>query len=324
MLPFIRLLRPLNLLILVLTMYFIRFFILGEILESNQLELQMSELQFALLTLSIVLIAAGGNIINDYFDLRADRINKPHRIIIGVHVKRRTAMAIHIAFNVIGIALGGYLAWEVGIWKLVLIHLFAAASLWYYSVIFKREMLIGNIVVALLAALIPLTVGLFEIPLVMEKYGTEVQALFMQIDPTADPNMFFKVLYFFVLGFSGYAFLLTLIREIQKDLADIRGDRVVGCRTLPIVIGERRAKLVVVILLGVSMVMILMTAFYLFNDWITITYVIITITLPLLLSLLTTLRARSREMYVRAFSWLKLAMVTGLGYAIVFSQLGLY
>lgn len=288
------------------------------------MELQMAEWQFALLVLSIVLIAAGGNIINDYFDLRADRINKPHRIIIGKHVKRRVAMVSHVVFNILGVLIGGYLAWEVGMWKLVIIHLFAAASLWYYSVIFKREMLIGNIVIALLAALIPLTVGLFEIPLVMEQYGEEVRAYFAQIDPEADPNMFFKILFYFILGFAGYAFLLTLIREIQKDLADIRGDRQVGCRTLPVVIGERRTKLIVMILLGVSCVTILMAAYYLFNDWITIGYAAVFVVIPLLVSLWSTLRANERQQYVTAFSWTKVAMATGLGYAIVFSQLGVY
>ncbi len=284
----------------------------------------MAEWQFALLVLSILLIAAGGNIINDYFDLRADRINKPHRIIIGKHVSRRVAMASHIAFNVVGVLIGGYLAWEVGMWKLVIIHLFAAASLWYYSVIFKRELLIGNIVIALLAALIPLTVGLFEIPLVMDRHAAEVQAYFLQIAPNADPNLFFKILFYFILGFAGYAFLLTLIREIQKDLADVRGDRQVGCRTLPVVIGERRTKLIVMVLIGVSCVTILMVAHYLFSDWITLTYTSVFIVLPLLIAMWSTLRADERPQYVTAFSWTKLAMATGLGYAIVFSQLGVY
>lgn len=305
-------------------MYFMRFFILGEILGHNELELQMAEWQFALLVLSIVLIAAGGNIINDYFDLRADRINKPHRIIIGKHVNRRVAMASHIVFNVVGVLIGGYLAWEVGMWKLVIIHLFAAASLWYYSVIFKRELLIGNIVIALLAALIPLTVGLFEIPLVMDRYGAEVQAFFLEIDPNADPNLFFKILFYFILGFAGYAFLLTLIREIQKDLADVRGDRQVGCRTLPVVIGERRTKLIVLVLLGVSCVTILMVGYYLFSDWITMVYTSVFVVMPLVIAGWTTLRADERTRYVTAFSWTKVAMATGLGYAIVFSQLGVY
>jgi 4-hydroxybenzoate polyprenyltransferase len=305
-------------------MYFMRFFILGEILTQNDLALQMKEWQFALLVFSIVLIAAGGNIINDYFDLRADRINKPHRIIIGKHVKRRVAMVSHIALSLAGILIGGYLSWEVGMWKLVIIHLFAAASLWYYSVIFKREFLIGNIVIALLAALIPLTVGLFEIPLVMDVYGDQVREFFLQKDPSADPNWFFKILYYFILGFAGFAFLLTLIREIQKDLADVRGDRRVGCRTLPIVLGERRTKLITMVLLGVSTVMIMMTAYYLFGDWITLTYAAVLVVLPLAISMWETLRAQERNDFVKAFSWTKVAMATGLCYAIVFSQLGVF
>lgn len=280
----------------------------------------MTEWQFGLLVFSIVLVAAGGNIINDYFDLRADRINKPHRVLIGKHVKRRVAMVSHIAFSVAGIIIGGYLSWEVGMWKLVIIHLFAAASLWYYSVIFKREFLIGNIVIALLAALIPLTVGLFEIPLVMDVYGDQVREYFIQADPSGDPNLFFKILYYFILGFAGFAFLLSLIREIQKDLADVRGDRRVGCRTLPIVLGIRRTKLISIVLLGVSTVMIMMTAFYLFGDWLTLTYAAMLVVLPLSISMWETIKAQERSDYVKAFSWTKLGMATGLCYAVVFSQ----
>lgn len=324
MLHFIRLLRPVNLLIIVATMYFMRIFILKAILGANDLALLMTDWQFALLVVSIVFIAAGGNIINDYFDLRADRINKPHRVIIGKHVKRRVAMVSHVTLSIAGILIGGYLSWEVGMWKLVIIHLFAAASLWYYSVIFKRELLIGNLVVSLLSALIPLTVGLFEIPLVMDAHGDEVRAFFTQVDPGADPNWFFKILYYFILGFAGFAFLLTFIREIQKDLADVRGDRQVGCRTMPIVLGERRTKLIVMVLLGMSTVMIMMVAYYLFGDWVTLTYAAIAVVLPLSISMWRTLGAQSRPDYVAAFSWTKLAMATGLCYAIVFSQFGVY
>ena len=305
-------------------MYFMRFFILGEILRHNGLQLQMTEWQFALLVLSIVLIAAGGNIINDYFDIRADRINKPHRVIIGKHVKRRVAMVSHIALNASGIIIGGYLAWEVGMWKLVIIHLFAAASLWYYSVIFKRELLIGNIVIGLLSALIPLTVGLFEIPLVMEAYGEQVREFFLQRAPDTDPNLFFKILYYFILGFAGFAFLLTVIREIQKDLADVKGDRVVGCRTLPVVVGEKRAKLIVVVLIGVSVITVLMVAFYLFGDYITLSYTAVAVVIPMLISLFKTLQARERSQFVTAFNFTKLAMAAGLCYALIFAVLGVY
>lgn len=316
---FIKLLRPLNLLILVATMYFMRLFVLAPMLAPSELQLQMSEFDFALLVLSILLIAAGGNIINDYFDVRADRINKPERVLVGRLVKRRVAMASHVAFNVVGILLGGYLAWKVGIWQLVIIHLFASGSLWFYSVIFKREFLIGNIIIALLAALIPLTVGVFEIPLVMEAYGQDVVAYFQTYYPDEDPTSFFKLLFYFILGFAGFAFLLTLIREIQKDLADVRGDSQVGCRTLPIVLGMRRTKLIVLVLLGAAVVVVMMVAFYLLADKVSIFYAAIAVGIPLAVSQWLTLRAQDRPGYVKAFTWTKIAMATGLGYALAFN-----
>ncbi|TVR40831.1 MAG: hypothetical protein EA392_03055 [Cryomorphaceae bacterium] len=316
---FIKLLRPLNLLILVATMYFMRVFVLAPMLKPNEMAVQMTEPDFALLVLSILLIAAGGNIINDYFDVRADRINKPGRVLVGRYVKRRVAMATHVVFNVVGILLGGYLAWKVGIWQLVIIHLFASGSLWFYSVIFKREFLIGNIIIALLAALIPLTVGVFEIPLIMEMYGHDVAAYFQTHYPEQDPTSFFKLLFYFILGFAGFAFLLTLIREIQKDLADVRGDSQVGCRTLPIVLGVRRTQLIVLVLLGAAVVVVMMVAFYLLADQKSILYAAIAVGIPLAVSQWLTLRAQDRQGFVKAFTWTKIAMATGLCYALVFN-----
>lgn len=324
MLDFFKLIRPGNLLIIAATMYLLRIFVIGEVLEQNEMELQMTELQFAILVLSIVCIAAAGNIINDYFDVRTDRVNRPKQLIVGVSVKRRVAMVSHIALNFAGIIMGGLLAWEIGMWKLVFIHIFAAASLWYYSVIFKREFLIGNVVIAILSALIPLTVGLFEIPLIMETYGTQVREFFIQNAPDTDPNLFFKILYFFVLGFAGFAFLLTLVREIQKDLADVKGDQLAGFKTMPIVIGERKTKWIVTALLLVTLVAVMGAAFIFFGDYITLGYATFAIALPLLVGMVKTLKANERKQYVSAFNLTKLAMVTGLGYAILFSLAALY
>lgn len=324
LLHFLKLIRPGNLLIIAATMYLLRIFVIGEVLEQNEMELQLSNYQFAVLVLSIVCIAAAGNIINDYFDVRTDRVNRPKQLIVGVYVKRRVAMVTHIALNFAGVIMGGLLAWEIGIWKLVFIHVFAAASLWYYSVIFKREFLIGNIVIAILSALIPLTVGLFEIPLIMETYGTQVREFFSQNAPGTDPNFFFKILYFFVLGFAGFAFLLTLIREIQKDMADVIGDQLAGFKTMPIVMGERKTKILVTALLVVTVVAVMGAASIFFGDYITLIYAAVAIALPLLISMIKTWRAKEREQYVSAFNFTKLAMVTGLGYSILFSLASLY
>ena len=77
---FAQLVRPINLLIMVLTMYAMRFLVQAPILIDD---LELEEWKFGLSVLVVVLLAAAGNIINDYFDVRVDRINKPQRVVIG-------------------------------------------------------------------------------------------------------------------------------------------------------------------------------------------------------------------------------------------------
>jgi 4-hydroxybenzoate polyprenyltransferase len=164
---FIKLIRLPNLIIIVLTQYAIRYGIIYAILNSVsddvEVSLLMSNLDFFLLCLSTVMIAAAGYIINDYFDVRVDRVNRPDKIIVGKHLKRRIAMGSHVIINSIAIIIAGYLAYKIGDWKLIFIQLLAAGALWYYSIIFKKQVLIGNIIVALLAALVPFVAGLYEL-----------------------------------------------------------------------------------------------------------------------------------------------------------------
>lgn len=80
-------------------MWLMRFFVLRPMVEVNDFKLQMSSFDFFLLVISTVLIAAAGNVINDYFDQRTDRVNKPQETIVGVHLSRRIAMAAHQIFN---------------------------------------------------------------------------------------------------------------------------------------------------------------------------------------------------------------------------------
>jgi 4-hydroxybenzoate polyprenyltransferase len=131
-----------------------------------------SGLLFWLLVASTVLVAAGGNVINDYFDTRIDRVNKPGQVIVGRSVKRRWAMLGHLMLTSLGVLLGAVVAWRSGQWHLVGIPLFAAAGLWLYSIKFKRTFLLGNGLVALLVGLVPLTVGLYEVPALAKVYGT--------------------------------------------------------------------------------------------------------------------------------------------------------
>lgn len=202
---FFRLVRWPNLLMVAITQYLGRVFLVGPV-ANWQLSLGENALFF--IVGSTVLVAAAGYIINDYFDIKIDLVNKPRRVIIGRYLKRRWAMTLHQFLNVLGCALGFF----AGKW-VFLISICSATLLWFYSSYFKRKPFVGNFVVAVLSAL-PL--------LVLAIYYPQNRNL--------------------VAFYALFAFGITLIREIIKDMEDLRGDASQGCRTLPIAWGVRRTK----------------------------------------------------------------------------------
>ncbi len=317
LLKIVKLTRPLNLAIIALTMWLMMAFVLRPFVQVNQFELQLPDLYFWLLVLSTVLIAAAGNVINDYFDQRTDRINKPRDIIVGVHVKRRVAMFVHQLFNIIGLGIAVFISWKVGIWKLSIIHFFAAGSLWFYSVQFKRELIIGNVLVALLAAMVPVLVGIYEIPLLIREYGADVAQLFKHLYPGEDPAVYFKYMFYFIFGYAAFAFMLNLIREIQKDMADVKGDRRIGSQTIPLVFGIKNAKRITAALIVLSMIGLLIIQQMVVNDLVSLIYLIVAVFVPLSISLYINHYAVRRPEFVRAGNAVKIAMLGGLLYSIV-------
>jgi 4-hydroxybenzoate polyprenyltransferase len=298
-------------------MWLMRNYVLRPLVEVNGFELQLSIQYFILVVLSTVLIAAAGNVINDYFDQRTDRINKPRDIIVGVHVKRRVAMVVHQAFNLIGLALVFFVAWKIGQWKLSIVHFFAAGALWFYSVQFKRELIVGNVLVAVLAGLVPLIVGIYEIPLLIKTYGAEVTAYFKMARPEEDPAIYFKYMFYFIIGYAVFAFLLNLIREIQKDMADVKGDMKIGARTIPLVYGIKKAKKVTAALIVATMIALVILQQKVVSDSTSLIYLVLAVLVPLAVSLWFNHRAVRRKDFMKAGNFLKLAMLGGLLYSIV-------
>lgn len=301
---------------------------LRPVVEVNQFELQLSSFHFFLLVLSTVLIAAAGNVINDYFDQRTDRVNRPKDIIVGVHVKRRVAMLVHQIFNAIGLAIAVYVAWKIGMWKLSIVSFFAAGSLWFYSVQFKKELFIGNIIIALLACLVPLLVGLYEIPLLIKEYGTSVREYFQIHRPGEDASLYFQYMFYFILGYAAFAFMLNFIREVQKDIADVKGDSRINARTIPLVYGIKNAKRIVGFLIALAMIILVIVQRMVVSDTYSLIYLVLTILLPLAISLIINHRAVRRPQFVLAGNWLKVAMLFGILYSVVhyyiyyFNELG--
>ena len=76
-----------------------RYCIISPFLQINNFSLQLDNLRFFLLVLTTILIAAAGYVINDYFDVRTDRINKPDKVIIDSGIHRRSAIFLHSIFT---------------------------------------------------------------------------------------------------------------------------------------------------------------------------------------------------------------------------------
>jgi 4-hydroxybenzoate polyprenyltransferase len=234
---YLRLVRFPILLLIAFLQYSMRWFILEPMLRINGYELIVSNLAFAYIVASTLFIAAGGYAINDYFDVKIDRVNKNKKVIVDRYVKRRVAMLLHLIFSGIGLTLATYVSYKLGLWQLSALYLIATFTLWYYSTTLQHQALLGNLAIALMAGFIPLIVGLFEIPLQNGAHPELVEQLGFSI---------FNVPAFWILGFSGMMFLLTLAREVSKDVIDFRGDRIFGSKTIPIVLGIKATKSILI------------------------------------------------------------------------------
>ena len=308
-----------NLLIIAFTQYAMRYLLMEPLLPSDTFELQFGEFQFALLVISTMLIAAAGYIINDYFDTRADLINKPARVVVGVTISRKVAMILHMILNIAGVGIGVYLSFYVGLPSLSLVFILATGLLWFYSTNYKKQFLVGNLAVSFLTGLVPLMVVLFEIPLLNREYGE------VMIRYDAD----FNYLFAWVSAFSFFAFITTLIREIVKDAEDLEGDMTYGMKTVPIVLGAFWTRFVVVGLIVVTLFALTFLLFtYIFFsvdpvDYISLVYFSVLLLLPLLLLAIQVIAARDKRGYRRASSLIKLVMISGILYSgVVFYLVG--
>jgi 4-hydroxybenzoate polyprenyltransferase len=307
MLAFLKLIRVKNLLIIAFTQYMVRWCLLYPIFKACKYELQMSNFYFFLLSFSTVLIAAAGYAINDYFDMRIDKVNKPERMIIDKGIKRRVAMGAHTAMNILAIIISLYVSWAVGAWKLVFIHVLCTTGLWFYSTTFKRQFFIGNFVIAIFTALVPLVVGIYELI-----------ACYNESLVTID---FRKGAWTLILALSFFAFITTLLREILKDIEDVEGDKEYGCKTMPVIIGVKGAKNVSI---AISLATMLCLGYIQLIYWNTYNmlafyYIMLGIQLPFVFLIYRIFKAKEKKDFRLAGNTSKFIMLMGICYLFVYS-----
>jgi 4-hydroxybenzoate polyprenyltransferase len=201
---FLRLIRIGNLLMMLATQVLAYYFLTHHLLAEDLLKPK-----FILLLTATFLAAASGYIINDYLDIQIDHRNKPGQVIVGHLISRRWAMFLHLSFNILAFAIGLYIHYSIAI-----AIISCAVVLWFYSVIFKKSYLTGNVIIALLSAFVLLILRIY--------------------DPSVSGYL--------VWAYAWFAFAATLLREVVKDIEDIKGDAAFGAKTLPIVSGVRQTR----------------------------------------------------------------------------------
>lgn len=239
---------------------------------------RLAEPGFLILTLATVCVAAAGYIINDYYDVKIDAINKPERVVVGKAIRRRPAMFTHMVLSFIGVALGFWLSVAVG-----LINLGAVLLLWGYSARFKKMPLVGNVVIALLGA---------SMLLVVAVYAGKLNKI--------------------TISYAVFAFLISLIREIIKDMEDMRGDASFDCRTLPIVLGIRRAKYVLYPIIALFQAFLLLVTFHPVTELGFGVYMLLFVLIPSIWMIVKLVRADRKRDFTFLSNLGKLIMMTGI------------
>ncbi|MDD4150156.1 MAG: geranylgeranylglycerol-phosphate geranylgeranyltransferase [Bacteroidales bacterium] len=313
---FLKLIRWKNLLVVAGLMFLMKYAIIIPIYQYYDVLLGLSDTGFIFLTITVVFIMAGGNIINDYFDRKTDSINRPKRVLIGFTVNRRKAIFMHSAFTFIGVVFGFITAWFAGKFLIGLYFLFISFLIWLYSNNIKKKALLANITISFLVALIPLTVGFTEY------YALENSIAEWDIQTASAIKMAFQT----IIGFSIFAFLINMIRELIKDCQDFIGDYKTGIKSVPIVIGKRNTNLLISTIAFLSIIFtILIWEIYLsklifFKDNIIAEiYIYIIIILPILVLGIRSAWGNKIIKYKRLNILTKFIMFFGVIFSIIFS-----
>lgn len=290
---FLRLIRTGNLLFIALTQLLIRYFLF----VPQGAGISLSDLEYFLLVFATLCIAAAGYIINDVYDVEADKINKPGKLVIGRKIPERTANSIFIVLNVIGVGIGFYLANLIGHPGFSAIFIFTSALLYLYASYLKQIILAGNILISLLVGMVILLPGLFDLLPAITAENRGIQSLLFSI----------------LLHYAFFAFLINLLREMVKDQEDIKGDYNAGIKSLPIVLGVQRTnKLIFAVALLPLVAIVYYIYMYLFENTGAVLYSLLFILGPLLYFLVQITTAEKKKDFSRLSLILKIILFFGL------------
>ncbi len=294
---FLRMVRLPNLIFILLAQLLFQYCIYRPLYKGS---ISTGDLQhFIFLVLASVMIAAAGYIINDYFDINIDEINKPGKMVVDKIIHRRWAIAWHFIFNILGLLFTFFAFPFFSRWYLILANVICINLLWFYSTNFKKQLLVGNLVISLLT-------GWTILVVFFSKMNLENAVNTGHISQ----HKFFRL----AVLYAGFAFIISLIRESIKDLEDLPGDEKFDCHTMPVVWGVNATKIfaaVWVVVLTGALVIIIFYSLQL-NWWLLAVYCALMIVSPLVYLLAMLRKAKTAAEFHLLSSLCKFIMFTGI------------
>ena len=203
--------RGFNLAIIVVAQYITAIFIMSP--NQSLLEVLLDRSLLVLIAASAVSIASG-YIINNFYDSEKDSINRPQQVNVEKMVSQNTKLMLYFILNILVIIAASYVSFRAVLFFSVYIF-----AIWLYSHKIKKRPLIGNLTSAILTI-----TPFFAIFLYYKNFSSLI----------------------FVFGF--YLFLVLSMRELVKDLQNLKGDLLQNYKTIPVVYGEKYAKFMIIIL----------------------------------------------------------------------------
>ena len=299
----LKLLRWPNLLIIILSQVLLRYYIIKPLLNNSGVELPLEFINFLLLVFSFLLMAAAGYLINDYYDIETDRINKPDKALIGRDVSTISVRIVYIVLNVLAIGIGFYLAFEVSYFKLGFVFVAIVFMLWYYSARYKRMVFWGNLVVSVLIGITIFMVWIFEF-FALRSNSFDFISAYTDI----------RMIQYLVWGVTFFAFLTTLIREMIKDVEDLEGDQRCGFNTMPVAIGKGYSKIIILVFIITTIILLALAQYWLLIKGFSYTfwYLCFTVQLLLFYTLVIMFKVKDNKDWKYPGNLMKVVMVAGI------------
>lgn len=299
---FFRLIRWRNLFFIALSQSLFYYDIIVSSFNDNHLLLHLTQPLFFLLMFASIFIAAAGYIINDYFDINIDQVNKPEKMVVEKIIKRRWAMVLHWVITTVGLMISLYVSFKTS-YIVIIVNVLCTLLLWFYSTTFKKKLLAGNIIISLLTAWT-----------IMVLYFATGNTFHFLSPPVPGLSKAMNHIFKFAVLYAGFAFIISLIREVVKDIEDMEGDAKYNCKTMPLVWGVPSSKVFVGVWLVVLIGALIILQFYAFQLgwWVTGFYCFLMVLLPLVWILLKLYIAQNTRQYHQLSSLIKLVMLSGI------------